>query len=192
MSPGHNNITRAGVIPRTAAATATVPGDQPCWYAVSTKPQHEMRVAKLLEAKQIEHFLPVAPVRRRWSDRYVTTPLPLFPRYVLVRLAYGDYDQRVAVLDCRSVAGFIGDGKIAWPIPETEIASVRILAQSGVECSTSRYLRAGSFVEVIHGPLAGAQGILIREPKKYRLAVSISLFAQSISAEVDVADVRPC
>jgi transcriptional antiterminator RfaH len=164
---------------------------QPCWYAVSTRSRQEKVVARELAAKRIEHFLPLVPRRRRWSDRYVTVHEPLFPGYVLVRIVQ-EYVQRVAVLECRSVVGFIGDDKGAWPIAETEVSSVKTIIQSRLECWPYPHLKKGSFVKVIHGPLAGASGILVREPRRHRLVVSISLFAQSVSVEVDVADVRSC
>lgn len=162
------------------------------WYAAYTCIRHEKVVAKELAAKKIDHFLPLVPCRRRWSDRCVTVHEPLFPGYVLVHLIRDDHAQRVAVLESRGVIRFVGDSKSAHPIPDGEVASVRTLVQSRLECSPYPYLHKGSFVEIIRGPLAGASGILIQEPKGHRLVVSVSLFAQSISAEVDVADVRPC
>jgi transcriptional antiterminator RfaH len=176
-------------------ATAVAPVElclQPCWYAVSTRSRQEKVVAQELAARRIEHFLPLVPQRRRWSDRYVTIHEPLFPGYVLVHMVQADYVQRVAVLECRKVVRFIGDDKGAWPIAGAEVSSVKAIIQSRLECSPYPHLKKGSFVKVIHGPLAGARGILVREPRRHRLVVSISLFARSVSVGVDVADVRPC
>ena len=117
---------------------------------------------------------------------------PLFTGYVLVRLAYADYAQRVSVLDCRGVAKFVGDGRVAWPVPDSEVDSVRIIVQSRQEYSPYPYLQEGAPVEVIHGPLVGACGVLIREPRKHRLVVSVPMMAQSVAVEIDAADVRPC
>ncbi len=162
------------------------------WHAVHTRSRHEKVVAKELATKGIEHFLPLVPIRKRWSDRYVTVQEPLFPGYVLVRLAYRNYDHRVAVLSSTGVIQFVGNGKEAWLVPDVEVYSVQAMIHSQLECCPYPYLKEGMQVEVTHGPLAGATGILIREPARNRLIVSISLFAQSVSVEVDVADVRPC
>ena len=175
-----------------ATVASAEPCLDPCWYAISTRSRQEKVVAQAFAAKRIEHFLPLVPHRRRWSDRCVTVFEPLFPGYVLVHMAHSDHARRVSVLECRSVVGFIGDGRVAWPIPEAEVASVKAIIQSRLECSPYPYLKKGSFVDVIHGPLAGSSGMLIREPNGHRLVVSISLFTQSVSVEVDVADVRPC
>ena len=189
-----NNHSLIHAVPQTAAV-AVAPDDAAsefCWYAVSTKSRHEKIVAQQFVAKQIEHFLPLAPFRRRWSNRYKTVYEPLFAGYVLVRLVHADYAQRVAVLDCRGVAKFVGNGAVAWPVPDREVDSVRIVVQSRLEYSPYPYLQKGTLVEVVHGPLIRACGILIIEPRKHRLVVSIPMMSQSVAVDIDVADVRPC
>jgi len=46
-------------------------------------------------------------------------------------------------------------------------------------------------VDVIAGPLAGVSGILACNKNQYRLILSVTLVQNSISVEVDYADVRP-
>src|ERR1700675_2118584 len=60
------------------------------WYAAYTCANHEKRVAAEIEARDVEHFLPVYASVRRWKDRRVSLELPLFPGYVFVRLALRD------------------------------------------------------------------------------------------------------
>lgn len=165
---------------------------EPRWYAVQTRSRHEKLVARELAARQVDYYLPLVPCRKRRSDRYVVIQEPLFPGYVFTRLVYPDCDQRINVLDTRGVVRFLGDGVKAWPVSDEEVLSVKAVVQARVDCSPYPYLREGAYVEVIHGPLKHAKGILVEEPKNHRLVVSISLFAQSISAEVDVGDVRLC
>jgi transcription antitermination factor NusG len=48
------------------------------------------------------------------------------------------------------------------------------------------YLREGQRVRVIHGPLAGVEGILVRtKPTKGLLVLSIELLQRSVAVEVD-------
>src|SRR5229473_725890 len=63
---------------------------QPRWYALYTCANHEKRVAKQLEERAVEHFLPLYGSVRRWKDRKVQLDLPLFPGYVFVHLALRD------------------------------------------------------------------------------------------------------
>jgi transcription antitermination factor NusG len=52
-------------------------------------------------------------------------------------------------------------------------------------------IREGMMVEVIHGPLKGVNGRLVRKNEKARLVLSVDLIGQAVSVEVDAADVRP-
>jgi transcription antitermination factor NusG len=45
-------------------------------------------------------------------------------------------------------------------------------------------------VEVVHGPLKGVFGRLLRKNDKARLVLSVDLIGQAVSVEVDAADVR--
>src|SRR5260370_13220470 len=60
---------------------------EPRWYAAYTSANHEKRVAVQLEERAVEHFLPLYDSQRRWKDRRIKLLLPLFPGYVVVRLA---------------------------------------------------------------------------------------------------------
>jgi transcription antitermination factor NusG len=46
-------------------------------------------------------------------------------------------------------------------------------------------------VKVVHGPLAGAQGILLRAKNNCRVVISIDAIMRSVAVEVDEADVAP-
>jgi transcription termination/antitermination protein NusG len=55
----------------------------------------------------------------------------------------------------------------------------------------SSYLKEGSWVRVIRGPLSGCMGILLRQnPQKGRLGVSVDIICRSVSIELDVEDVE--
>jgi transcription antitermination factor NusG len=53
------------------------------------------------------------------------------------------------------------------------------------------YLRDGDWVEVIRGPLAGLQGILLRKGSRARLVISVRAIKQAVSVELDGTDVVP-
>src|SRR5208282_1182887 len=79
------------------------------WYAAYTSANHEKRVARHLESRSVECFLPVYESVRQWKDRRVPLELPLFPGYVFVRLALRD---RLQVLQIPGVARLVGfDGR---------------------------------------------------------------------------------
>jgi hypothetical protein len=46
-------------------------------------------------------------------------------------------------------------------------------------------------VEVVRGPLAGLQGILVRKGSRARFVISVNLIQQAASVELDAMDVMP-
>ncbi len=55
------------------------------WYAVYTVPRNEKSVARHLDLREIEYFLPTYETSRIWKNRQrVKVVLPLFPTYVFV------------------------------------------------------------------------------------------------------------
>jgi transcription antitermination factor NusG len=81
------------------------------------------------------------------------------------------------------------NGDIA-PIPELEIEGIRRLVQSDLQYDPCPLIREGMTVEVVHGPLKGVVGKLIRKGTHARLVLSVDLIGQAVSVEVDAADVR--
>src|SRR5712692_8434526 len=75
------------------------------WYAAYICANHEKRVAKQLEERAVEHFLPLYRSVRRWSDRRVQIDMTVFPGYVFVRLALRN---RLCVLQIPSVVRLVG------------------------------------------------------------------------------------
>src|SRR4029077_15245839 len=73
-----------------------------------------------------------------------------------------------------------------------EIEALNSGLAGGVRAEPHPYLKVGRRVRVKYGPLAGAQGILVRRKDKFRVVLSIDLIMRSVAVEVDEADVEPC
>jgi transcription antitermination factor NusG len=52
------------------------------------------------------------------------------------------------------------------------------------------YLKVGRRVRVVHGSLAGIEGILVRKKDRFRVVLSIDLIMRSVAIEVDAADLE--
>ena len=76
------------------------------------------------------------------------------------------------------------------PIPEHEIEGIRMLVESELAYDPCPLIREGMIVEVMHGPLKGVVGRLVRKGAHARLILSVDLIGQAVSVEVDAADVR--
>lgn len=169
--------------------TATVSSVQPHWFAIWTRSRHEQTVREQLERKHVEVFLPTIARWSRWKDRKKKISWPIFPGYCFARF---NPDDTLPVLKCPGVVSIVSfEGKPA-AIPDFEIESVRLLVESELQYDPCPLIREGMLVEVVHGPLAGVIGRLIRkDAHRARLMLSVDLIGQAVSVEVDAADVRP-
>jgi transcription antitermination factor NusG len=159
------------------------------WYAVWTRSRHEQVVREQLESKQISAFLPTVTRWSRWKDRKKKIDWPLFPGYCFARF---NPEDALPVLTCTGVVNIVSfEGKPA-PIPDQELDSIRLLIGSDLQFDPCPMIREGMLVEVVHGPLRGVIGRLLRkEESKARLVLSVDLIGQAVSVEVDAADVKP-
>ncbi len=159
----------------------------PHWYAIWTRSRHEQVVREQLERKQIEAFLPTITRWSRWKDRRKQVDWPLFPGYCFARF---DPNDRLPVLKCAGVVNIISfEGELA-AIPEHEIESIRVLVTSELQYDPCPLIREGTMVEVVHGPLKGVVGRLVRKGAHARLVLSVDLIGQAVSVTVDAADIR--
>lgn len=158
------------------------------WYAVYTKHQHEKSVASLLMRKGFDVFLPVYQTLHRWQDRNQLVVLPLFPCYLFLR---GGLDRKLDIFRTAGVRALVENGGHACDVPEAEIQALRKICFSGTRVQPHSFLKQGDHVRIRSGPLAGTEGIFIREKNLYRVVVSIELLRQGVSVEIDLKDVEP-
>jgi transcription antitermination factor NusG len=161
---------------------------EPRWYAAYTSANHEKRVAEQLEARAVEHCLPVYTSMRRWKDRRVTLQLPLFAGYVFVRMALRN---RLQVLQVPGVARLVGFGGTPTPLPQDEIDALRAGLATGVRGEPHPYLNVGRRVRVKEGPFAGLEGILLRWKGNWRVVLSLDLIQRSVAVDVDASALEP-
>ena len=158
------------------------------WFAVWTRSRHEQVVREQLERKQVDVFLPTVTKWSRWKDRKKKIDWPLFPGYCFARF---DPQERLLILKCTGVVSIISFQGEPTPIPEHEIDGIRRLIESDLAFDPCPMIREGMMVEVVHGPLKGVIGRLVRKSDKARLVLSVDLIGQGVSVDVDAADVRP-
>jgi len=158
------------------------------WFAVWTRSRHEQVVRDQLEQKNIIAFLPTITRWSRWKDRKKKIDWPLFPGYCFAQF---DPENALPILKCTGVVNIVSvEGKPA-AIPEYELDSIRLLVGSELQFDPCPLIHEGMMVEVIHGPLRGVIGRLVRKnAPKATLVLSVDLIGQAVSVEVDAADVK--
>jgi len=157
------------------------------WYAVYTIPCHEKRVAEQLSIRGVEFYLPLYRSTRRWKNRCkVTLELPLFPSYIFAHIAIGE---RLRVLESPGVLSIVGSRREATPLDDVEVESL----QAGLRLRSAKphpFLAVGEKARIRSGPLAGFEGVVVREKNRTCLVLTIDLIMKSVAVEVDVADLE--
>jgi transcription antitermination factor NusG len=158
------------------------------WHAIYTTARHEKVVARQLEERRIETFLPLYRSVHRWKDRRKLVELPLFPSYVFARVGARE---KLRVLQASGVVHIVTfNGQLA-ALPEKDINALRNGLENDVYAEPHPYLRVGRRVRVVRGPMAGTEGILIRKKDKFRVVLSIEVLMRSVAVEVDGSDLQP-
>jgi transcription antitermination factor NusG len=158
------------------------------WFAIWTRSRHEQVVREQLERNEVETFLPTITRWSRWKDRRKKIAWPLFPGYCFARF---DPANRLGILRCSGVVNIVSfDGEPA-PIAALQVDSLRRLVNVDLLCDPCPLIQEGMMVEVVHGPLRGVVGRLVRKGAHARLVLSVDLIGQAVSVEVDAADVKP-
>jgi transcription antitermination factor NusG len=161
--------------------------DEPHWFAAYTCANHEKRVAAELDARTVEHYLPLYSSVRRWKDRRVQLDLPLFPGYIFVRLPLRE---RLRVLQITSVVRLVGFGGLPVPLPDKEMELMRSGISQGTRAEPHPFLTVGRRVRIAAGPLKGMPGVLLKKKGSYRFVISIELIQRSVAIEVDARDMQ--
>jgi len=158
------------------------------WYAVYTSPCHEKQVAEHLAVRDIEHYLPLYQLSRRWKDgRRVILQAPLFPSYLFV---YAAHQHRGRILGVPGILSIVGTSRGAIPLPTAEIESLR----NGLHLHNATphpFLTVGERARIRTGSLAGMQGIVLRYKHSTRIVLTLELITRSVAVEVDIADLEP-
>ena len=159
----------------------------PLWYVLYVRSRFEKKVAKELEERKIEYFLPLIPRLRYWKDRRKIVVMPLFPGYIFVHIKLAD---EVNVVSIDGVAWLISFLNKPSPIPESQITDVKKLLIYPERVENIDYIKDGCMVEIIYGPFIGIQGKLVEHRGKRRLVVGIDLINQALSVEVEMDQVK--
>jgi transcription antitermination factor NusG len=156
------------------------------WYAAYVCSNHERRVAEHLAQRGLEFFLPLYRTFRKRKQRRVQLSLPLFPGYIFVRLAL---QERRRVLEVPRVVSLLGEARPAV-LAGDDIERLRNGLSGEVHAEPCRYLTRGCQVRVVNGPLSGYQGILMRHPKRARVAIAVEAIARSFAVELSQNDLE--
>jgi transcription antitermination factor NusG len=168
--------------------TFTADSARTMWYAVCTAANREKRVADQFRERCVEHFLPTYESLRKWKDRRKMLDRPLFPGYLFVHIALCE---RIRVVQVPGVAYLVGFNGRPAAVDEKDIESIRLAIALRVRLAPHPYLTAGCRVRICRGPFEGAEGVMVRQSKSFRVVLSLSMIQSSVAVEVHAEDIEP-
>jgi len=158
------------------------------WFAVFTVPQNERSVAKHLDTRRFESYLPTCESVSVWKNRQrVKISRPLFPAYVFARI---DPSERSSILRVPGVLRIVGKSSGPIPIPASEIEFLRSdFCRHRVEPYGE--LVVGEKVRIKSGSMQGVEGTLVRKKSSLRFVLSLELINQHAAVEVAADELEP-
>jgi transcriptional antiterminator RfaH len=143
MTPLIECDSNAGAAPLAEFSRSVIPRlelSPERWYAIYTCPRQEKYVARQLDERRIDCFLPLYRSWRRWKDRRKQIELALFPSYLFVRLVWRE---RLRVLDLPGVVRLVSFNGQPAPLPEEDIEILRQGLEQQIYAEPHPYLRVG-------------------------------------------------
>ena len=174
-------------LPPIEASYASPRMAKKAWFVTYTAPRHEKFVQAQLTAKQIQSFLPLYSVVRRWKNgvrreiRY-----PLFPGYVFVCF---DANERLPVMQTAGVVSIVGNGTEPLPVDDQEMHALWVGAQHA-SLSPHPSISTGDTVCITGGPFKGVRGRVEGSGGDTKFIVTIQLIQKSFAIDVQICDLE--
>ena len=153
------------------------------WYLIHTKPSSEALAQENLKRQGYEVYVPRALQSVRRNGRTRERIVPLFPRYLFLRLNEGRQPLH-PVQSTLGVAAVVRFGLCFTVVPDSVIGSLRARADpiTGLHrLSCSVTLAPGSLVRISEGPFDGIEGVFEREAGADRIVVLLRVLGQNAS-----------
>ena len=154
------------------------------WIAIYTKSRHEKTVAKKLEMKNFEVYLPILRERRKWSDRKKWIEYPLFKSYLFIRT---QLKNSIFILKTPGIIRIVKFGDKIAIVNDNHINAIKLMISGGYKPKSTDYFIKGDPVQVIDGPLKGIEGEVIRVDDRDRLLIRINSIKHSVSIKINRA-----
>ncbi len=156
------------------------------WRVVHTRSRQEKALAEFLDARGIEHYLPLVKRVRYYGRRKQAVQFPLFPGYLFLR---GDREDTYVADRTDRVVQVIAvsdqDGL------ESDLAAIRFALERNGGLEPAALPVAGARVEVTAGPFRGLRGVVDRNVQDDRLVLGVRILGRAADLEIDRTLLRP-
>jgi transcription antitermination factor NusG len=158
------------------------------WYVFYTAPRAEKMVQRELSTKGYEVFLPITKIMRTWNNRQrKIIDQVLFPSYIFVN-TQESYLYKICQVP--KVATFIHCGGKPSKINYKCIEGIRRMLNLDQEISTMANFTEGENVRIVSGPLAGYEGVLLKQQSKTKFGIQLKEINQTVFIDVCVSQLE--
>ncbi len=165
------------------------------WYVVHTQTGLEEKVKTSLEGRVNSQscqdligkvVIPTEQISEIRSGKKRISQRKFFPGYILVEMEYNEKTYTL-VKGTPGVTGFIGVGKKAMALPQTEVDSIlKRTEETQAKPSPKVMFEKGEQVRVTEGPFVNFNGTVDElNAEKGKLKVSVSIFGRSTPVELE-------
>lgn len=150
------------------------------WYALYTAPRAEKKVSERFTDAEIEHYLPLHTVKRKWSDRIKEVIVPVVHGYIFVHITPEEFRK---VLNIFGAISFVREFGRPVVIPQVQMDKLRFMcdfSDEPVEFSQEE-LTPGQAITISRGPLQGLIGELVKVKGKHKVVIRIDKFGCALT-----------
>ena len=164
------------------------------WYLIYTRPHQETRVANDLQDMNIQVYLPMTKVIRKWSDRVKILDMPLFPCYLFVHLkSMHEFYNSTDTTKTDGGFDYVRFGKDVARLSDAAINAVRLIETGGENIElTAEHFSPGQQMEIVQGPLSGLTCEVVQHKGKDKILVRVHLLQRSILADMPANALHIC
>ena len=155
------------------------------WHIFYVYPRAEKVVCKNLQCLNYEVFLPTIRQTRIWKNRQrKEIEIPLFPNYIFVHTY--DYELFDIKLLPKVVNYIAWEGRPSF-ISDQEVDAISRMLNMSVPLAVETEFCTGERVKIIAGPLAGHEGILVRQSGKTRFGIELKAINHTVLLQISTA-----
>jgi len=158
------------------------------WYVLRVRSQAERLVHVGLHHKQFEVLNPAYRSLSIRKDRRKMLTRPIFNGYIFIR-ALLNPECHLEIIKTPGVVEILKSTSGPTPVPDDQIANVRLLEKHVGDCFFSTDFEVGDAVFVREGPLTGLRGVIDRLDRK-KLHIHIDTIPGSVMIDVEPHQVQ--
>ncbi len=160
------------------------------WFALRTYHSQESKVGLYLTQNSLTYFIPMRQTKSLRSDGSLAVhEQPFVHNLIFLRKTLDTTELKKTLCACPYPVNVYShqDSREHWhEIPDSEMLELRIICDNTfcepqIITQQEYDLKEGRMVRVVHGPMKGVRGKLVRKNKKYYLLKSIADVGVSIS-----------